>query len=72
MRAEWWPTFTGIRTRITEQGGKVDAGYYIDKRDRLTRKKRWELLDNELEYAASQLDRSVVAPDQIRTVIRTF
>ncbi len=61
-----------IKTRITEQGSKVDAGYYIDKRDRLTRKKRWELLDNELEYAASQLDRSVVTPDQIRTVIRTF
>ncbi|MBI4286867.1 MAG: DEAD/DEAH box helicase family protein [Chloroflexi bacterium] len=61
-----------IKTRITEQGSKVDAGYYIDKRDRLTRKKRWELLDTELEYAASQLDRSVVAPDQIRTIIRIF
>ena len=61
-----------IRTEITEKGSKVEAGYYIDKRNKLTRKKRWEQLDEELEYASSQLDRDVVAPDQIRTVIKTF
>ena len=61
-----------IKTEITEKGSKVDAGYYIDKRDKLTRKTRWELLDEELEYEARQLDRDVVTPDQIRTVIRTF
>ncbi len=61
-----------IRTQITERGSEVDAGYYIGKRDKLTRKRRWERLDEELEYAANQLDRSVVAPDQIRTVIQTF
>jgi len=61
-----------IKTEITEQGGKVDAGFYVDKRDKLTRKSRWERLDDDLQYEAVQLDRSVVAPDQIRTVIRTF
>src|SRR3990170_1158646 len=61
-----------IQTEITEKGSKVEAGYYIDKRDRLTRKTRWELLDEELEYSPNQLDRDVVAPDQIRTIIRTF
>jgi type I restriction enzyme R subunit len=61
-----------IKTQITERGSKVDAGFFIDKRDKLTRKRRWERLDQELEYGADQLDRSVVAPDQIRTVIRTF
>ena len=30
------------------------------------------MLDNELEYAPNQLDRAVVAPDQIRTIIKTF
>ena len=45
---------------------------YIDRRDKLTRKIRWELLDEDIEYTASQLDRDVVAPDQIRTVIRTL
>ena len=61
-----------IRTKITEKGSKVDAGYHIDKRDRLTRIIRWEQLDEDLEYDEKALDRSVVAVDQIRTVIRTF
>ncbi len=61
-----------IKTDITEKGSKVEAGYFIDKRNKLTRKMRWEQLDEPLEYVADQLDRSVVAQDQIRTVIRTF
>ena len=61
-----------IRTEITEQGSKVDAGYYVDRRDRQTRKVRWEQLDEDLPYSPNQLDRDVVAPDQIRTVIRAF
>jgi type I restriction enzyme R subunit len=61
-----------IRTRITEAGSTLEAGSYVDRRDRLTRKLRWEQLDEDLDYAASQLDREVVAVDQIRTVIRAF
>jgi type I restriction enzyme R subunit len=61
-----------IKTEITEQGSKVDAGFYVDKRNKLTRKTRWERLDDDLQYTSEQLDRSVVAPDQIRTVICTF
>jgi type I restriction enzyme R subunit len=61
-----------IRTDITERGSRVESGYYVDKRDKLTRKLRWEQLNDDLEYAAAQLDRDVVAKDQIRTVIRTF
>ena len=61
-----------IKTEITEGGSKVDAGYYVDKRDRATRAVRWEQLDEELEYDANQLDRDVVTPDQIRTVVRTY
>ena len=61
-----------IRTAITDQGSTVDAGYYVDRRDRLTRKVRWEQLEEDLTYAPNQLDRDVVAEDQIRTVIQTF
>ena len=42
------------------------------KETELTRQVRWESLDEELKYEGRDLDRSVVAPDQIRTVIKTF
>ena len=61
-----------IRTRITEQGSKVEAGFWVDRRDRETRARRWDRLDEDLEYDAATLDRDVVAPDQIRTMIRAF
>src|SRR5438876_711005 len=61
-----------IDTGITVAGSRVDKGFYFDKRDRLTRKVRWEQLDEDLVYAPNELDRAVVAPDQIRTVIRAF
>ncbi len=61
-----------IRTEITEQGSTVEAGVHVDRRNRLTRKKRWEQLDEDLIYAPNQLDRDVVAEDQIRTIIQTY
>jgi len=61
-----------IATKITGAGSRVEAGFYVDKRDRLTRRVRWEQLNEDLEYDAGQLDRDVVAKDQIRMVIKTF
>ncbi len=61
-----------IRTQITESGSRVETGFHVDKRDRLTRARRAELLDQDLTYTPGQLDRDVVAEDQIRTVIRAF
>jgi len=61
-----------IRTQITQEGSKIDAGEIIEKRDRLTRKQWLEKLDEDLIYSAVRLDQDVVVPDQIRLVIRTF
>jgi type I restriction enzyme R subunit len=61
-----------IKTDVTERGGKVEKGFYVDKRSKETRKRRWEQLDNDLEYLPQQLDRSVVVPSQIRTVLEAF
>lgn len=61
-----------IKTGIGEKGSKVKAGYFIDKRDKLTRRRRWEMLDQDLVYSPTELDRNVVAPDQIRTIVKTF
>ena len=57
-----------IKTQVTDQGGKVEKGFYVDKRNKLDRSKRWEQLDEDLTYSAPELDRSVVVPSQIRTV----
>lgn len=64
-----------IRTRVTEKGGKVETdetGFQIPVRDKRTRKLRYETLDADLEYTARELDRSVVNPNQIRTVLQTY
>jgi len=61
-----------IRTKISEGGSTVESGVHIDKRDRLTRTKRWELLEEEFSYDPNALDRTVVSMGQIRTIIREF
>ena len=61
-----------VETEKTQHGGQIRAGRSVEKRERLTRRKRWEIQDEDLAYNARALDRSVVNPDQIRTVIRTL
>ncbi|WPJ97523.1 type I restriction-modification enzyme R subunit C-terminal domain-containing protein [Coraliomargarita algicola] len=61
-----------IKTQITEGGSTLESGFDYKKRDRLTRTERWKLQDEAEDYTGKDLDRSVIAPDQIRTVIRTF
>ena len=60
-----------IETDVTKNGAHI-MKQQIEHRDRLTRAKRWKQLDEDLDYTASKLDRDVVNPSQIRTVIRTF
>ena len=61
-----------IDTKRTRHGGWLETGQQVEKRERLTRRKRWETQDEDFIYGAQELDRAVVNPDQIRTVVRTF
>ena len=61
-----------IDTKRTKHGGWLETGQQVEKRERLTRRKRWETQDEDFIYGAQELDRAVVNPDQIRTVVRTF
>jgi type I restriction enzyme R subunit len=61
-----------IRTRVTESGGKVEKGFLIDHRSKASRAARQAVLANDLDYTPADLDRSVVVPDQIRTVLSTY
>ena len=60
-----------IETEVTKNGAHI-MKQSIEYRDRLTRAKRWQQMDEDMDYTQSQLDRAIVNPSQIRTVIRTF
>ncbi len=61
-----------IDTHVTTKGATLWQGQYIEHRERLSRKKRMELQDEDEVYSSKQLDKDVVNPNQIRTIIRTF
>ena len=61
-----------IETEITQKGAVIWKGEYVDQREKLTRKKRWEQLDEDKTYTNKQLDSDVVNPNQIRLIIKTF
>ena len=61
-----------IETEKSKSGGTIEAKQQVERRERTTRKKRWEIQDEDQTYTAKQLDRDIVNPDQIRTVIRAF
>jgi len=61
-----------IETEVTTQGATLEKDQQIQKREKLTRKKRWQRQDEDEAYSARQLDRDTVNPDQIRTIIKTF
>jgi type I restriction enzyme, R subunit len=62
-----------IETEITQKGATIGKlKNYVEHRETLSRKKRWEQLDEDVVYSKTQLDDKVVNPNQIRTIIRTF
>lgn len=63
-----------IETDITQNGAKI-MKRMIEYRNRLSREKRWQQMDEDEDYSGvkkGKLDKDVVNPSQIRTVIRTF
>ena len=63
-----------IETDITKNGARL-MKQLIEYRDRLSRAKRWQQMDEDEDYSGAnkgKLDKDVVNPSQIRTVIRSF
>lgn len=60
-----------IETQVGKNGAHL-MKQLIEYRDRLSRAKRWKQLDEDVNYIPTQLDRDIVNPSQIRTVIRSF
>ncbi|MFD2587862.1 DEAD/DEAH box helicase family protein [Croceitalea marina] len=61
-----------IETEISQKGETIKAGWFVDRRDKLTRKKRWQQEDEDTEYKRNDLDKKVVNPSQIRNIIREY
>lgn len=48
-----------IETEISQKGETVKAGWYVDRRDKLTRAKRWQQEDEDTDYGKNDLDKKV-------------
>lgn len=61
-----------IKTEITQKGSQIEAGTVVPMMDKRTREQRLKALDDDLPYSSTDLDRSVLSKNQIRTVLETF
>lgn len=62
-----------IKTEISENGATITStNRVIEKRDRLTREKRWSQLDEDIIYKGNELDDKIINPSQIRNIIKAF
>lgn len=61
-----------IETDISQKGDVIKAGWFIDRRDKLTRAKRWQQEDEDTEYKRNDLDKKVVNVSQIRSIIKEY
>jgi len=61
-----------IETEISQNGETIKADWFVDKRDKLTRKERWERADEDIEYGRNDLDKKIVNPSQIRNIIKEY
>lgn len=61
-----------IKTKISEEGGIIEKGFYIPLKDKKTRKMIYKTIDEDIEYKKSDLDRSVLVPNQIRTIMQCY
>lgn len=60
-----------IETEITSKGNTI-LKQQIEVRERLSRKKRWEQLDEDITYSPNELDKKVVNKSQIRNIIKAY
>lgn len=62
-----------IVTHIQTHGAVIaKTERLIEVRERLTRRKRWETMDEDIAYTKNELDRSIVNKSTIRSVITAF
>lgn len=66
------PRIFRIKTRETEQGGLIKEGDKVYRLNKLTGKKELIKQEDEIAYTNTELDRSVVNPEQIRKIVEAY
>lgn len=66
------PRVYRIKTEITEHGGRIQPGTMLREVSKKTGKESFFLTNKRVDYSTSNLDRSVVNPDQIREVLEAY
>ena len=61
-----------IKTELTEEGGKIDAGDVLAVTNRVDAKKREQIAVTEREFDKNKLNRSIVVRDQIRKILEEY
>jgi len=61
-----------IETDISTKGALIEKGWFVDRRDKLSRAKRWQQEDEDTSYLRNDLDKKVVNISQIRTIITAY
>lgn len=61
-----------IETAISQAGSVIKKGWDVERREKLSRRQRWQQQDEDLEYRRHDLDKKVVNPSQIRNIIKEF
>ena len=66
------PRVYRIKTEVTEHGGRLQPGTVVKETARRTGSSTSVLMEERVDYSSSNLDRSVVNPDQIRKVLQAY
>ncbi|MFE4370583.1 DEAD/DEAH box helicase family protein [Streptomyces sp. NPDC056835] len=61
-----------IRTEITEQGSVIPVETHVPIKNRRTRRRQYEELDDDFSYGANQVGGKVISKGQLRTVLAAF
>lgn len=61
-----------LLTDVHEEGSTIEAGTTVPILERASRRRRLEELEDDFSYSGQQLGRTVIAEDDIRTVLQTY
>lgn len=61
-----------IETEISKKGSLIKSGWFVSRRDKLTREELWQQEDEDTNYKSNDLDKKVVNVSQIRNIIKEY